>query len=188
MMTLTPRQARTADRRSDRALASTRAARRWKTPAERKDIDEVILVGGMTRMPAVQERGQAVLRQRAEQERQPGRSRGDWRGDSGGRAGRRSQGRPAAGRDAADARHRDAGRRGDADYRAQHDHPDQEEPDLQHGGGRPDAGRDPRPAGRTPDGRRTTRRSATSSWTAFRPRRVACRRSKSRSTSTRTVS
>ena len=39
------------------------------------EIDEVILVGGMTRMPKVQRDGEAVLRQGAAQGRQPGRSR-----------------------------------------------------------------------------------------------------------------
>ena len=52
----------------------------------------------------------------------------------------------------------------------------------------PDHGRGPRAPGRAPDGRRTTRRSAGSISTASRRRRAACRRSRSRSTSTRTAS
>ena len=44
--------------------------------------------------------------------------------------------------------------------------------DNQPGGG------DPRAAGRAPDGRATTRPSASSTSTAFRPRRAACRRSR----------
>ena len=91
------------------------------------DIDEVILVGGMTRMPAVSRGGQGdVRRQGAAQGRQPGRGRGDRRRDPGRRAGRRRQGRPAARRHAAVARHRDARRRHDQAHRAQHDHPDVE--------------------------------------------------------------
>jgi molecular chaperone DnaK len=43
------------------------------------DIDDVILVGGMTRMPKVQEKVKEVLRQGAAQGRQPGRSRGRGR-------------------------------------------------------------------------------------------------------------
>ena len=37
------------------------------------DIDEVVLVGGMTRMPKVQQIGQGAVRQGAAQGRQPGR-------------------------------------------------------------------------------------------------------------------
>ena len=79
-----------------------------------KKIDEVVLVGGSTRMPKVQQLVRDVLRQRAAQGRQPGRSRGGRRGGAGRRAHRRSDGRAAARRDAAVARHRDAGRRDDA--------------------------------------------------------------------------
>ena len=46
---------------------------------EPKDIDEVVLVGGMTRMPKIQEHGQELLRQGAAQGRQPGRSGGGRR-------------------------------------------------------------------------------------------------------------
>ena len=70
------------------------------------------------------EAGQGLLRQGAPQGRQPGRGRGDRRGDPGRRAGGRRQGRAAARRDAAVARHRDAGRRDHQADRAQHDDPD----------------------------------------------------------------
>jgi molecular chaperone DnaK len=93
-------------------------------------IDEVILVGGMTRMPAVQSAGEEDLRQGAEQERQPGRGRRDRRRDSGRRAEGRGEGRPAARRDAAVARHRDPGRRVHQADREEHHDPDQEEPDV----------------------------------------------------------
>ena len=51
-----PRQARGAGRRPDPADRSSPAARRSRTPAlSAGEIDEVVLVGGMTRMPKVQE-------------------------------------------------------------------------------------------------------------------------------------
>ena len=52
------------------------------------DIDEVILVGGMTRMPAVVEAVKAMFGGKAAQGRQPGRGRGHRRGHPGRRAGR----------------------------------------------------------------------------------------------------
>ena len=94
------------------------------------EIDEVVLVGGMTRMPKIQESREAVLRQGAAQGRQPRRGGCAWRGDPGRRAAGRRQGRALARRHAAVARHRDAGRRVHAPHRAQHDDPDQEEPGL----------------------------------------------------------
>ena len=100
------------------------------------------------------------LRQGAAQGRQPGRGRRDRRGDSGRRARRRGQGRAAARCHAADARHRDAGWRRDTADRAQHDDPDAQEPDLHHRVRQPAAGRDPRPSGRAPDGRRQQDASA----------------------------
>ena len=60
--------------------------------------------------------------------------------------------------------------------------------DVLDGRRQPDDGRDPRAAGRARAGARTTRRSASSSSRAFRPLRAACRRSRSRSTSTPTAS
>ena len=52
----------------------------------------------------------------------------------------------------------------------------------------PDGGDDPRLPGRARDGGRTTRCWASSTWSAFRRRRAACRRSRSPSTSTPTAS
>ena len=47
-----PRRPREDRRRADQAHARARARRRWPMPASRpSDIDEVVLVGGMTRMP-----------------------------------------------------------------------------------------------------------------------------------------
>ena len=62
----------------------------------------------------------------------------------------------------------------------QHDDPGEEVEGLLHRGGQPADRRRPRAPGRAPDGRRTTRRSAASSSSASRPRRAACRRSRSR--------
>ena len=94
------------------------------------EIDEVLLVGGSTRIPKIQEIGQGLLRQGAEQGREPGRSRRDRRRDPGCGAHRRAEGRAAARRHAALARHRDAGRRDDGAHSAQHHDPDQEVRDL----------------------------------------------------------
>ena len=81
---------------------------------EAKDIDQVILVGGMTRMPAVQDKVKESPRQGAAPRRQPGRGRRRRRRHPGRRAARRGQGRPPARRHPALARHRDQGRRHDA--------------------------------------------------------------------------
>ena len=94
------------------------------------EIYEVILVGGMTRMPKVIEIGEAVLRQGPGAQRQPRRGRGDRRRRPGRRAEGRRQGRAAAGRDPAVAGHRDAGRRVHPADRPQHHDPDEEEPDV----------------------------------------------------------
>ena len=85
------------------------------------DIDEVVLVGGQTRMPKVQEHVTAGLWQRAAQGRESGRGRRDWRRHPGRHSRRRRQGRRAARRDAALARRRDARRRDDRADSAQHD-------------------------------------------------------------------
>ena len=84
--------------------------------------------------------------------------------------------------------HRDAGRRCDADDRAQHHHPDQEDARPS----RPSRTTRPRLKSTccraSARWRRTTARSASSSWAAFCRLRAACRRSRSRSTSTPTAS
>ena len=117
-------------------------------------IDEVVLVGGSTRIPKVQADRQGAVRQGAAQGRQPRRSGGDRRGGAGRRARRRRQGPAAARRDAALARHRDAGRRDDDADSAEHDDSDAQERDLLDGGRQPDERRSPRAAGRAPDGAR----------------------------------
>ena len=115
-------------------------------------IDEVVLVGGQTRMPRDPAAGEGAVRQGAAQGREPGRSGRDRRGGAGGRSGGRSEGPAAAGRDSADAVDRDDGRRGDEHDRAQHDDSDQEDGDVLDGGGQPDRGRGACAAGRAADG------------------------------------
>ena len=61
-------------------------------------IDKVLLVGGSTRIPAVQEAVKKLHRQGALQGHQPRRMRRHGRGHPGRRAGRRGQGPAAAGR------------------------------------------------------------------------------------------
>ncbi len=57
-----------------------------RRPRRRRKIDEVVLVGGSTRIPRVQADRQGAVRQGAAQGRQPRRSRRDRRGDPGRRA------------------------------------------------------------------------------------------------------
>ena len=90
------------------------------------------------------------VRQGAQSQREPGRSGRGGRGGAGRRAGRRSEGRAAAGRDAALARHRDAGRRVHQADRSQHHDSDAQERDVL------DGGRSARPRSRS----RSTRASA----------------------------
>jgi molecular chaperone DnaK len=79
------------------------------------DIDDVILVGGMTRMPKVQEKVKEFFGT------DPRRDVNDPRSGSVGRP----QGRSAARRDASVAWHRDARRRDDEDDQQEYDDPDE---------------------------------------------------------------
>ena len=141
-------------------------------------IDEVVLVGGSTRIPRVQQMVQRAVRQGAAQGRQPRRGGRGRRGDPGGRARRRGQGPAAARRDAALARHRDAGRRDDDADPAQHDDPDAQERDVLDGGRQPDAGRGARAAGRAPVRARQPDARPVPPRRACRRRRAGCRRSR----------
>ena len=91
--------------------------------------------------------GQGADRQGPAQGRQPGRGRRHRRGHPGRRAQGRGQGRAAARRDSALARHRDQGRRDDEADRAQHDDPDPEDGGLLDRRGQPAVGARARPAG-----------------------------------------
>ena len=71
-----PRDARGAVATTSSSARSTSAGRRSTTRASSKDeIEEVVLVGGMTRMPKIQQAVRGVLRARAVQGRAPGRGR-----------------------------------------------------------------------------------------------------------------
>ena len=118
-----------------------------------REIHEVILVGGMTRMPSVAGTGAADLRQGTPQGGQPRRGRGRGCGHSGCGAEGRRQGRAAARRDAAVPRHRDPGGRHDQAHRKEHHHPDAQKPGLLHRHGQPAGGVDPRAPGGARDGR-----------------------------------
>ena len=76
----------------------------------------------------------------------------DRRGHTGRRAGRRRARRSAPRRDAALAGHRNPRRRHDQAHRAEHDDPDEEEPDILDGGGQPARRVDTRAPGRARDG------------------------------------
>ena len=95
-----------------------------------KDINELVLVGGMTRMPKVVETARELDRQGTAQGREPGRSRGRRRGHPGRRAQGRRERRAPARRHSADSGDRNRGRRRDADDPAQHHHPDSQVADL----------------------------------------------------------
>ena len=116
------------------------------------EIEHVVLVGGMTRMPAVQEKVKELTRQGAPPWRQPRRGRRSGRSHPGRRAGRRRQGRAAARRHPADPRHRDQGRRDDQADRAQHHDPHAQGRGVLHRRGQPAVCGDPRAAGRARDG------------------------------------
>ena len=119
---------------------------------EAKDIDEVVLVGGMTRMPQDPAAGEGLLRQGAAQGREPRRGGRHRRRHPGRDPVRRRQGRAAARRHAAVAGRRDPRRRDDEAHRAQHHDPHQEDGGLLDRGRQPAVGGDPRPPGRARDG------------------------------------
>ena len=96
------------DHRAVEARASTDANK----PSS--EIAEVVLVGGSTRIPMVQQKVREFFGKEGAQGRQSRRGGRARCGGSGWRAFRRRQGHPAARRDPAVAGHRDAGRRDDA--------------------------------------------------------------------------
>ena len=166
---------------------STRRSADAKARAS-SEIDQVILVGGMTRMPAVQEKVKELTGKEPHRGVNP---------DEVVAVGAAIQAGVLAG-EVKDVLLLDVtplslgietkgGVMTQAD-RAQHDHPHPQERGLLDRRGQPAVGRDPRPAGRARDGAATTRRWASSSWSASRRRRAASRRSRSPSTSTPTAS
>jgi molecular chaperone DnaK len=114
-------------------------------------IDHVILVGGSTRMPMVQD-----LVRKVTGGRDPHKGVNPDEVVAVGAAIQagvlKGEGRASAGRDAADARHRDEGRHLHQTHRAQHHHPHPEERDLLDGRGQPNLGRGSRAPRRRRDG------------------------------------
>ena len=133
--------------RPDEGRAGRRRARQ---PGE---IDHVVLVGGMTRMPAVQEKVKELIGKDPHKGVNPDEVVAIGAAIQAGVLKRRGQGRPAPRRDAAVARDRDEGRHLHEADRAQHDHPDAEVRDLLDRRGQPALGGDPRAPGRVRDGR-----------------------------------
>ena len=112
------------------------------------DVSDVILVGGQTRMPKVQDKVKEFFGKEPRKDVNPDEAVAVGRGDPGRRAEGRRQGRAAARRDAAVARHRDAGRRDDQAHPEEHDDPDQGAAGVLDGGRQSGRGDDPRAAGR----------------------------------------
>ena len=117
-----------------------------------KEIEHVVLVGGMTRMPAVQEKVKELTGKEPHRGVNPDEVVAVGAAIQAGVLGRRRQGRPAARRHPAHPRHRDQGRRDDQADRAQHDDPDPQVGGLLDGRGQPAERRDPRAPGRARDG------------------------------------
>jgi len=105
------RQARNSLWKTCWIARSSPARRLSRMPASAwTKIDEVVLVGGQTRMPKIQEMVKKMFGREPHRGVNPARSGRDWRGCAGGRAGRRSQGDLLLlGRDALDPVDRDAG-------------------------------------------------------------------------------
>ncbi len=124
------------------------------------DVDAVILVGGPTRLPIVQNSVRHYFQKEPAGRHQPGPGGGDGRGAPGARAdGRQDRDLPGR-RHPAHPAHRDGGRLHRADHREEHPGPHRSLEDLHHQPRRPGAGEDPRlpgrvePGGRVRDARR----------------------------------
>ncbi len=105
------------------------------------EVKGVVMVGGATRMPQVQQRRGRVLRPAAAHQPRSGQGGGARRGDPGQRAGRQPPTRrrlAAARRDPAVARARDHGRAGREDHPAQPHDPGRARAGIHHLQGRPD--------------------------------------------------
>ncbi len=122
-----------------------------------KDIDEVVLVGGSTRMPKVQEVVKQDVRQGSAQGRESRRSGRHRRGDSRRRARRRRARRAAVGRHSALARHRDRGRDLHEARGTQHHDSHRAQAGVQHRGRQSNGRHGERVSRRTADGPRQPR-------------------------------
>jgi molecular chaperone DnaK len=117
------------------------------------DIDEVVLVGGMTRMPKVVEEVTKFFGKEPHKGVNPDEVVALGRRHPGRACSRATSRTWCSRRDALSLGHRDAGRRVHAPDRPQHHDPDQEVADLLHGRGQPERRDDPRLPGRARDGR-----------------------------------
>ena len=121
------------------------------------DVKGVVMVGGATRMPQIQQAVAEFFGAGAAQQSRSGQGRRAGRGDPGQRARRqprRGRRLAAARRDPALARPRDDGRPGREDRPAQLDHPGVARAGIHHLQGRADRDGDPRGAGRARAGQR----------------------------------
>jgi hypothetical protein len=147
------REARRADRRAARAHRSARRSRCLADAGiDASKIDHVVLVGGMTRMPAVQEKVKELIGKDPHKGVNP---------DEVVAVGAAIQGGVLKGEvkdvllldvTPLSLGDRDQGRRLHAPDRAQHDHPDEEVGDVHDGRGQPALGRGARAPGRVGDG------------------------------------
>ena len=118
------------------------------------EIDEIVLVGGMTRMPAVQEAVKKFFEREPHKGVNPDEVVAIGAAIQAGVLQGRCQRRCALGCDAIVAWYRDIGRRVHAPHRSQHDDPDQEIANLFNCGRQSASCDDPRLSGRARDGRR----------------------------------
>ena len=170
-----------------RSIAPSRQALK-DSGVDAKSIDEVVLVGGQTRMPAIQKVVKDFFGKEPHKGVNPDEVVAIGAAIQGGVLARRRQGRAAARRDPAVARHRDPGRRVHQADRAQHHDPDAQERDLLDRGGQPDLGGGARAPGRARDGAGQPHARQVPPGGHPARRRAACRRSRWRSTSTPTAS
>ena len=103
------------------------------------DIADVILVGGMTRMPKVQEKVKEFFGKEPRKDVNPDEAVAVGAAIQGGVLQGEVQGRAAARRDAAVAGHRNPGRRDDQADQEEHHDPDQGQPGVLHRRRQPDA-------------------------------------------------
>jgi molecular chaperone DnaK len=146
-----PRQVRGAGRRPDRAHHRALRIAIKDAGVKTSDIDRRDPGRRHDAHAQGAGQGQGILRQGTAPRREPRRSRGRRRLDPGRRAARRSQGRAAARRHPAVARHRNPGRRHDQADPEEHHDPDQGGADLLHRRRQPERGDHPRAAGRARD-------------------------------------
>ena len=144
----------------------------------KSDIDEVVLVGGMTRMPKVIEEVTKFFGKEPHKGVNPDEVVAMGAAIQAGVSARRRQGRGSAGRDPAVLGHRNPRWRVHPPDRPQHDDPDQEVSGLLDRRRQPERRDDPGVSRASGKWLPTTRCWASSIWNRSRPPRAVCRRSK----------